>query len=203
MMRASVAAVLAVATPAVAEPASVVVPAGSGPALAIPVTQQVEVPVRLEIAPDGGLRCTPGQSPKRPDLRRASCALVVERGIFAPNFDRKGAAVATTLDLLVQWLPAGPGNDFGGALPISPERWITQKDYPLHDVFGGTTRVQFDVTAAGRVGKCTTVKSSNSLVLDAAVCALLKQRALFLPPLDQTGARTATTGHFSYRWPFG
>lgn len=67
-------------------------------------------------------------------------------------------------------------------------------DYPIEAIRAeeeGTTQVRLSITAEGRVGDCQVIWSSGSAALDKATCAVLRQRARFMPALDAQGHPTA------------
>jgi TonB family protein len=67
---------------------------------------------------------------------------------------------------------------------------ITTDDYPLAALRNdeqGEVAVRLDIDSSGSVSGCTVVESSRSASLDAATCALLRERAHFTPARDARG----------------
>lgn len=76
------------------------------------------------------------------------------------------------------------------AEPISPERWITDSDYPasaLASRESGSVRVRYAVDAEGKPKDCAVIMSSGWSDLDRTTCALLMSRGRFRPAKDAEG----------------
>lgn len=167
------------------------------PADALAANAQGEIPITLKVAADGSLRCTLRDKDAPPLLRRPSCLLVVQRWVFPP---RKGES---ELDLIVRWRINPIADDatrqdggFGGAVPLAPERWFTNADYPAAAAFarkGGTVRLDFDITAAGTIENCTATSGETGLAAKR-LCASASSRGLLLPALGSDGKPRATRG---------
>nr|WP_257214906.1 energy transducer TonB [Sphingomonas sp. R-74633] len=89
-------------------------------------------------------------------------------------------------------------------VPISPQNWITDDDYPGtalgRDEYG---KVQFalGVDATGKTVDCRVVWTSGFLDLDQQTCAVLLGRARFKPARDASGnaIRSIYSGTFSWK----
>jgi TonB family protein len=84
-----------------------------------------------------------------------------------------------------------------------PAAWLTNEDYPaeaLRDGAEGAVGVYLRVDAAGAVVACTVTTSSGWKSLDDATCALMGQRARFIPALDLAGRPVAASYSLRYRW---
>lgn len=169
-----------------------------------------DVQILLRIEPDGRLRCTLAGQPAPAVLRRPSCQLVASRWPYLPNIDRRGVPQETEVPLLVRWSPpdhpADTNSGFGGATPISPDRWLVSSDYPLIATLMGNTatvRIAFDVTPEGGIANCTVERAKGTRDLTGMVCPLIQKRALLLPAVGPDGmARTAKgTINVTFRLP--
>ena len=78
--------------------------------------------VVLDIAPSGELRCTVPPGGDTPELARPSCTLIAQRDVFPPDLDRNGRAIPTHMRVGVRWTLQRSAHDFGGAIPLSPDR---------------------------------------------------------------------------------
>lgn len=81
-----------------------------------------------------------------------------------------------------------------------PGFWANTGDYPslaLRELREGTTAFTLDVSADGRVNKCTITTSSGHPDLDKTTCDNVTARAQFYPAQDKNGA--ATAGRYSNR----
>ena len=158
--------------------------------------------VHLHISPDGGLRCTADSDDRLAVLKRPSCLLIAKRDVFAPSLDAHGRAIDTDVDLLVRWRDTPTDMQYGGAIAIAPEHWLTDKD--VFNVTGNTGpwgRVQmtFTVTPMGRVANCKVVSGVLGDIDDAA-CPTFTKRAIFLPALGPDGIPMAVKGSPSQDW---
>lgn len=84
-----------------------------------------------------------------------------------------------------------------------PGDWVSPSDYPSQDLLEGnqgTVRFRLEVSAAGRVTKCTVTASSGFPRLDATACAKLSARARFDPASDENGAKVAGVFTSAVRW---
>lgn len=91
--------------------------------------------------------------------------------------------------------------NFGGALPIAPESWVTSKDYPegiVGRVEKGLVQVEFSISSEGRVTHCHVNKSSGFSTLDAIPCKLLSRRARFSIPKDSKGNFISTDARMTF-----
>lgn len=162
-----------------------------------------DVPVTLAVDPSGNLRCLAGSGPTVPAaLRRASCVLIAARDVFAPR-QENGKPVATSYDFVVRWRKSADNAQFGGAIPIARARWIKYTDYPsiaFRKMDTGRVRVEFVVSAAGRVADCRVTKTNAGSTLADQVCPLLQQRAVFLPALGKDNRPTPANGWFNVDW---
>ncbi len=97
--------------------------------------------------------------------------------------------IALSLALILGIHQNGP-TDRTGPQPINPVRWITYSDYPpaaLRLNEQGHVFFMLDVSAKGKVTRCTITTSSGSLILDRQTCALMHARARFKPAKDASG----------------
>lgn len=68
-----------------------------------------------------------------------------------------------------------------------PKAWVGPADYPqaaTAEKASGLVRFVLEVDEAGLVSGCKVLKSSGSKALDKGTCALMRQRARFLPGRD-------------------
>jgi len=80
---------------------------------------------------------------------------------------------------------------------------ITTDDYPLAALRNdeeGQVGVRLEIDAGGTVSGCTVVESSRSASLDAATCALLRERARFSPARDAHGRPVPDTYRTTVAW---
>lgn len=80
---------------------------------------------------------------------------------------------------------------------------ITADDYPAAARRAGkegVVAVTLAIDASGYVADCTVTTSSGSPDLDAATCALLRERARYSPELDEQGRVIATVRSRKVRW---
>lgn len=100
--------------------------------------------------------------------------------------------VAMSLSAMLAALPA---QTTGGTppQPIMPSRpWMTDDDYPaeaLKNREQGTTEFIVTVGASGKVTACRVTRSSGSVALDGATCALMARQMRFKPARDASGTR--------------
>lgn len=175
------------------------------PAEALAAKIEGDVPIMLQIAADGSLRCTIRDKSAPKALQRPSCLLVVQRWPYGPNIDSKGAAKPTTVPMLVYWRIPDPAKeartDYGGAVPIAPARWITNDDYPAEAIrknVDGDVVISFDVSETGKFMNCAVIAQDSSLL--AAACPAISKRAVLLPAIDAAGVRRPTKGHVTVRF---
>jgi TonB family protein len=176
---------------------------GDYPADALAAHQEGDVPIVLHIRRDGTIQdCSVESGPRL--LRRASCAVVAQRGLFRPEAKEGGPAVRAVRAVATWKIPTAPQvSDFGGATPISAPQWITDGDYPLEALRRGqqgAVDIAFDIGENGRATACTILKSSGSVPLDRTTCGLIEQRAAFLPAVDSSGTVRATKGRTRFTW---
>ena len=202
MARGAVISLLSAVPAAAREPLLIVIPPDEYRTFVGIEGLEGDVSITLDIDPKGDFRCLPSPGVQLAPLQQTSCRLIAQRDVFFPDFGKDGKAMTTRLPLVVRWRRDSRVGEFGGAIPISPQLWVKNSDYPLHEMLGGTTRAAFDVTEFGRVRNCRVVSTSGSLVLDGALCPLLERRAAFLPALTAAGQPRRTTAEFAHRWPF-
>ncbi|HEY0116733.1 MAG TPA: energy transducer TonB [Allosphingosinicella sp.] len=80
---------------------------------------------------------------------------------------------------------------------------FSNADYPpdaMAAEIQGDVRVRLSVDAAGRVAGCDVIESSANASLDAAACALIRERFLFEPGLDEEGRVVAATVNRRVTW---
>jgi TonB family protein len=86
------------------EPASLIGPSDY-PADAISQRQQGRVTTALRVGSDGFVQgCDIAQSSGSPSLDQATCALILNRAVFAPASDQGGKSVSSTTTLSVVWM---------------------------------------------------------------------------------------------------
>jgi hypothetical protein len=175
------------------------------PAEALAAKIEGDVPIMLQIAADGSLRCTIRDKSAPKALQRPSCLLVVQRWPYGPNIDSKGVAKPTTVPMLVYWRIPDPAKkartDYGGAVPIAPARWIRNDDYPVAAIrknVGGEVVISFDVSETGKFTNCAVTAQDSSLL--TAACPAISKRAILLPAIDAAGVRRPTKGHMTVRF---
>jgi Gram-negative bacterial TonB protein C-terminal len=86
---------------------------------------------------------------------------------------------------------------------IDPGTWIGPDDYPkaaLRAGAAGITGFVLQVGVDGRAKDCFVTQTSGNDGLDAATCALLGDRARFLPALDAQGRPIIGSYRSSVRW---
>lgn len=90
------------------------------------------------------------------------------------------------------------------AAPIgNPGNWVNSGDYPpsaLRAEVGGTTAFLLRVDPLGKVSRCDVTGTSGTPLLDATTCALITERALFVPATDRKGRPVAGTYSSRVRW---
>jgi TonB family protein len=91
--------------------------------------------------------------------------------------------------------------DFGGAEPIAPEKWVTSGDYPESAIaftHSGLVVVQFTITKEGRAQDCKIKKSGGHERIDEVSCKLVVRRARFVPAKDSQSQPRSTSGYISF-----
>lgn len=81
--------------------------------------------------------------------------------------------------------------------------WIRADDYPaeaLRQGAEGTVGFELDIAASGEVEGCRVTQSSGVPVLDDRTCAVMSERARFLPARDGQGKAIASKVHRRVRW---
>jgi protein TonB len=82
-------------------------------------------------------------------------------------------------------------------------RFIGDADYPaeaLRNREQGLVRFHIVIGADGRVSGCTVTGTSGHPVLDAATCALARDRFRFVPGQDEYGLPTTDQGDYVMTW---
>lgn len=112
-------------------------------------------------------------------------------------------------------LAAAPGGDrapspaTGGDLPrrtrpITPmNQWYSPEDYPLEALAReaeGAVRFRLVIGKTGLVESCTILSSSNDEALDAATCAIARERGRFEPARDRNGRAVFDILATTVRW---
>jgi hypothetical protein len=186
------------------DPEPLVIDAGGDlyPAEALAQKLEGDVPVTLNVAVDGGLRCGAPGGGTLASLKRASCELIAARDIFPPRVE-KGKVVPAVYSLVVRWRLAASTAQFGGAVPVGRANWIRYSDYPpiaKHQMQTGKVRIAFDITAQGRAENCRIDRTNTTLSLAGEMCPLFVSHAVFLPALDPKGNPRAASGWFNLDW---
>jgi protein TonB len=159
-------------------------------------------------------RAVPAPSPdplpivRLPVLSPAPVAPVPAEG-SAPTSGRSGASVAGTGSGL-SGVGTGSGQSGsgsgGGGVAVHAERTkgrIRKSDYPksaYRDHAGGTVFLRIAVGADGRVSDCTIEESSGRADLDAATCALVRERWRYQPARDAAGNAVPDVVHMAQIW---
>lgn len=87
--------------------------------------------------------------------------------------------------------------------PLDPASWISPDDYPTRALRlneQGLVSFTLDVSAKGKVTRCTVTTSSGSKILDSETCAIMRSRGRFEPAKDATGAAVASTYSSRFTW---
>ena len=174
------------------------------PADALAQRLEGEVPIKVQVSATGELRCSAAPGGPLGLLKRASCALVAQRGYLPPRVE-KGVAVASEQAFVVRWNLKTDNSQFGGAIPVGRAFWVTYADYPAaasHQMMDGKVRVGFEINAFGRAENCTIKRSNTTSVLADALCPLILRRAAFLVALGPDGRPKRTTGWFDVAWRY-
>jgi len=181
--------------PLVIEPGSDVYPAAAQMA-------EGDVPVTLSIDPAGPVRCAAGGGADVQSLRRASCELIVGRNVFGPSVVN-GASVVATYRFTVRWRKNAENRQFGGAVAVGRERWITYADYPpiaRSQMLTGKVTLNFEISERGLIENCKVSRTNTGESLAGAMCPLLSSRAVFLPAVDEAGRPRRANGSFTTDW---
>jgi len=173
------------------------------PASALEERRQGQVTARIASDSNDVLSCTVSSEVDNRDLRAATCSLILARAAALP------INPGEVMEVKVSWYIPNQlsSTNFDGAIPFDPRSWvlptdIPPEDYPLRG--SSRTEVSFDVATDGSVTACRTMTSSGSPELDERVCALITERASFLPALDSSGSPRiahATTAITWYSMP--
>lgn len=186
------------------DPEPLVIDAGADlyPAEALAQKLEGDVPVKLNVAADGALRCSAPGGGAMALLKRASCELIAARDIFPPRMEQ-GKLVPADYAMVVRWKLATSNRQFGGAVPVGRANWIRYSDYPpiaKHQMLTGRVRITYDITAQGRAENCRIERTNTTQALAGEMCPLFVQRAVFLPALAPDGKPRATSGWFNLDW---
>lgn len=87
----------------------------------------------------------------------------------------------------------------------SAKSWVAVADYPpeaLRARKKGVSRLQLNVTSAGKVASCEIVASSGHSELDARACEKATERASFWSAYDRFAQPVAATFEFDVDWRF-
>lgn len=139
------AALVARASVPVLSPGSELYPTGV-PEVSAPVL------ISLEMDFDAEGRATRCHVVSRPSVRKldsAACLLAQSHMRLAP----RSSSAELRIPVQVRWAPKQNGLEFDGAVPVSPESWLTTDDYPeraLRLGRGGTVGIRFDVSPVGQ-----------------------------------------------------
>lgn len=146
------------------------------PREAIEAKESGDVGFALDVDSTGAVTdCTIWASSNSKILDTQTCALMRERARFDPARDKDGKGVSGSYRLRIRWqLPraARPTSD--------PQTWISNEDYPGTDESGVVNYI-LDIAVTGAVTNCSPSSSTNSALLEAHTCRLLRERARFEP----------------------
>lgn len=181
---------------AVLEPGAELYPVGA-PEIRAPVLVTIELVIDKDGQPTS---CRVISPPSIEKLNAASCALAQTHMHLAS----RSSGDEVRIPVSIKWRgPKSTGRVFfDGAIPVTPEKWLTSDDYPqtaLREGRGGTVNFQFDVSMTGTAENCVIVQSSGYDDIDAATCRFAARRMEFLPALTSSGqpriahARTTVT----------
>ena len=81
----------------------------------------------------------------------------------------------------------GGGNGGSGVRARWVRGRISDADYPLDVMVGGTVYLRFVVSPDGRVSNCAVTRSSGNAKLDATTCRLIMQRFRYRPARNAQG----------------
>lgn len=172
------------------------------PAEAAALKLEGDVTVTLGISAGGEIRCAAKSDAALAALRRPSCALIVSRNVFMPAV-RDGKIQPTDYELVVRWRAKNSTVQFGGAVPVAREHWVTYADYPAiagQQMLTGKVEVAFDISEQGRAENCRVTRTNATRALSGAVCPLVLSRAIFLPALTPEGQPRRSQGELKTEW---
>lgn len=162
-----------------------------------------DVGLRIEFTPSGHARsCRVVESSGDPWLDGESCRIVGRSRIYAimPPPPAKG------VDLVIRWRLPSPSAVayYDGAAPIAPDFWVRPTNrLTLSSIRPGRLKpvtVRFEISEEGRAENCLVVGSSGHDGLDRESCALLIERATFLPARDGNGTPRRASGETVFDW---
>lgn len=160
-------------------------------------------------------KCDIVSSSGHADLDAATCDLTMSRARFQPGKDRAGKPVGGTYTNRIRWgIPAGPPTGYGKegdieSFPRAPAPRMALRNidmagrYPkaaLDAGAEGDVGFRLDIDAAGAVQACTVTQGSGNVALDAATCAVLKEKGQFDPALDIDGKPVAGRVNHYFVW---
>ena len=90
---------------------------------------------------------------------------------------------------------AGPKGD--------PSQWVTTDDYPsdaLSAEAQGTSKIRWEINAAGRVENCVVTASSGNSSLDRAACSNITRRGRYTPAQDAAGNPVRSSSQRNVVW---
>lgn len=135
------------------------------------------VSVAVAVGADGtATGCQVTESSGNPALDAQTCAVLQQRGRFAPAQDAKGAAIAGEFRFATAWAGPKAGADMA---QVTQELKLTVATMPKDYKTGIKATVTFD--AAGKGTACEVVGSSGDVAADEAVCTYLKTRTIPAP----------------------
>jgi TonB family protein len=104
-------------------------------------------------------------------------------------------------DLQTVWSP--PAGGIGSRATANLASYIKDDDYPadaISNSWSGTTRFALLIDEKGKVADCMITATSGQAILDAQACALIRQRARFVPARDAQGQPSKDRLTSSIRW---
>lgn len=109
--------------------------------------------------------------------------------------------------LVATWVPAAPrtSESVTGGLDSRPNlaKYLTDNDYPAAAIRAGqqgTVAFVLDVSAEGAPTACRITESSQSTLLDATTCRLMKERVRLSPARDPNGTAVTQRVESKVRW---
>jgi TonB family protein len=153
----------------------------------------------VSVEPGGRvIGCRIASSSGEPRLDAESCRILRERAVLRP--------AALRGRITFRWYPEQPHPPVrrrGEPLLLSSGPLIRNGDYPRaarRRNEAGEVHFRVHVSSSGRPLSCAVTRSSGSADLNRQTCALVMQRADFIPEVDDQGGRVDGTYRGSVKW---